>query len=314
MKQLYFTIILLFFPIWGLSQSDEFFDRKKMSDLLVKPDSLLNISIMNYAKEKGYLQDRDIQAGGYDSAEVYLIKQAEAGAALDIYLFTIPSYSSHPDWGILIKTGNDIVIYSTDMELAPVVLKLCDMAGDGGHAFSSRFISETVYKILSYVNLNTEIKHECFDNNIYYYQISDWVHIFKKNEADYVGLWKKAYNKKYDPVEMLKMKSVSPYPILNNHIKSWIRTSYKREIPYQLYQVSPSSHTRGVYFVETNHGCNKSYDLLFREDDKYIFYRIDNLFIPLLHELKGYIKEESTLLHAMKTISLSYMYYYYCKE
>ena len=66
--------------------------------------------------------------------------------------------------------------------------------------------------------------------------------------------------------------------------------------------------------METNHGCNKSYDLLFREDDKYIFYRIDNLFIPLLHELKGYIKEESTLLHAMKTISLSYMYYYYCKE
>lgn len=312
MKQLYFIIIFLLCPILGLPQSAEFFDRKKLSGLLVEPDSLLNAAILNYAKDKKYLDDEDIERGRYEQTEVYRIESVTGrGTEWHVYLFTVPSCLSHPDWGILIRKDDDISVYSTALELAPLVLELCDIVIEEDTACPSKLVSEAIYNILSYVNQHTEIKKECSDDDIYYYQISDWVHIFKKNETGYLVFWKKEYNKRYNPVKRLEMQPVPPHPILNEHVKSWIEVSYRAEFPYRLYNFSPASRAESIYLVETEHSYGKTYDLLFKEDGRCVFYRIDNLFIPLLYELRGRIKEEHTLLCALRMMSLSYMYYYY---
>jgi len=289
------------------------FDRQKLEKLCVIPDSLLNIAILNDAKAKSYINDEIIESGNYDVAEVYLIRNiTDKQMTLNVYLFTIPSTLCHSDWGIIIEKNECISIYSSYPKLASAIWNLCNIAEKRMNAKFSSLIIKTIYDILSYTSLDIEMKDEKFGNSTYYYTISNWVHIFIKNEYNYRGI---IYNTEYNPVKILRMHPISIDLSLRQEIKSWIQITYKTDVPYQIYKIQQYNHNKALYLLETEQHCNKTYDLIFRNKNEYTIYQLDDTYIPLMYKLRKCLKNNKMdLLNAVKVISLSNMYYYYMEN
>ena len=287
MKLFFLIIMFVLFPHSIFSQyviSE--FDRQKLEKLCVVPDSLLNIAILNDAKAKSYINDEIIESGNYNVAEVYLIRNiTDRQMTLKVYLFTIPSTLCHPDWGIIIEKNGYTSIYSSYPKLASAIWDLCDIAEKRMDAKFTSLVIKTIYDILSYTSLDIEMKDEKFGNSTYYYTISNWVHIFIKKESDYKGI---IYNAEYNPVKILRMYPVFIDSNLRQEIKSWIQTTYKTDVPYQLYKIQQCNRNKCLYLLETGQHCNKTYDLIFKNKNKYAIYQLNDTYIPLMYRLKSY--------------------------
>lgn len=153
-----------------------------------------------------------------------------------------------------------------------------------------------------------ELKHELIGQTKYYYNIVNWVHVFKMKDFDY---WQhsNAYCPTYNPTASLflvkKIKNED-----SEQITQWIQTSYGKDFPYKVYKVF-NTKKESLYLIEVDRSYHKEYDFLFVKGENYVFYQINNSFIPIMYVLKSFFKRNNeTLLKSIECLSLAWLYYH----
>ena len=170
-------------------------------------------------------------------------------------------------------------------------------------------VIHSMYNLLQYASKEgIELKHELIGQTNYYYNIVNWVHVFKMKDFDY---WQhsNAYCPTYNPTASLflvkKIKNED-----SEQITQWIQTSYGKDFPYKVYKVF-NTKKESLYLIEVDRSYHKEYDFLFVKGENYVFYQINNSFIPIMYVLKSFFKRNNeTLLKSIECLSLAWLYYH----
>lgn len=96
----------------------------------------------------------------------------------------------------------------------------------------------------------------------------------------------------------------------SEQITQWIQTSYGKDFPYKVYKVF-NTKKESLYLIEVDRSYHKEYDFLFVKGENYVFYQINNSFIPIMYVLKSFFKRNNeTLLKSIECLSLAWLYYH----
>lgn len=80
--------------------------------------------------------------------------------------------------------------------------------------------------------------------------------------------------------------------------------------PYKVYKVF-NTKKESLYLIEVDRSYHKEYDFLFVKGENYVFYQINNSFIPIMYVLKSFFKRNNeTLLKSIECLSLAWLYYH----
>lgn len=302
MKYCLFFIFLLFSPS-VFSQEEVNLERVNFAP--ITPDSLLNMKVLHYAQELGYIDDDPRST--YDAATFFIIRSIVSNdSKMDIYLFSFPSQLSHSPWGIAIKYENDYFLYNYSY-LAPAILKIIHFTQWGSATYIPAILS--IYDLLSCAPEDgAEVKYELRGKARYYYYISNWVHIFKMNDFVYSRRSKK-YCLTYNPAASLNLANNLGHEG-DKQITQWIQTTYGKKFEYKAYNIF-NAKKKSLYLIEIEGDFHKEYDFLFETEERYDFYQVNNSFIPIMYALKSFFKEDNeALLKSIECLCLSYLYYY----
>lgn len=295
--------IFLLFSISAFSQEKASMGTIKLTAIV--PDSLLNMKVLHYAQELKYV-DKDAQQDTYDAASFFIINSINSkDLKIDTYLFSFPSQLSYSPLGIAIKHKNDYFLYSYGY-LPLAILKIMHLSQQDSSVYTS--VIHSMYNLLQYASKEgIELKHELIGQTKYYYNIVNWVHVFKMKDFDY---WQhsNAYCPTYNPTASLflvkKIKNED-----SEQITQWIQTSYGKDFPYKVYKVF-NTKKESLYLIEVDRSYHKEYDFLFVKGENYVFYQINNSFIPIMYVLKSFFKRNNeTLLKSIECLSLAWLYY-----
>lgn len=299
----YLLFIFLLFSIFVFSQEE--INQKRMHFASITPDSLLNMKVLHYAQELGYI-DRGIQKT-YDTATFFIVHSIiSKGIKLDIYLFSFPSQLSHSPWGIAIKWKNDYFLYNYSY-LPSAILKVIYLTQWDKSAYIPAILS--IYDLLSCSPEDgTETKYELKEKARYYYYISNWIHIFKMNDFDYLQR-SKTYCLTYNPTTSLDLVNNLSYEE-NKQITQWIQISYGKKFSYKAYRIFNTKRS-SLYLIEIERDFHKEYDFLFKKEEFYDFYQINGSFIPIMYTLKSFFnRNDEALFKGIECLCLSWLYYY----
>lgn len=298
----YLLFIFVLFPVFAISQEEVGFERMDFTP--VTPDSLLNMKVLHYAQDLGYI-DGSVD-NTYDVATFFIVRSIiSKQLKMDIYLFSFPSQVSHSSWGIAIKQGNDYCLYNYSY-LPSAVLKVIHLMQWDKSVYTPVILS--IYDLLSCSSeCDMELRCEFRKKAKYYYSIFNWVHIFKMNDFDY-SRRSQTYCSVYNPTDALDLVDNLNHET-NRQITQWIITSYGKELSYKVYKIF-DTEKKSLYLIEIEKDFHKEYDFLFK-GECYEFYQTKDLFIPIMYTLRTFLKQNHKMLFkGIECLCLSWLYYY----
>lgn len=299
------AIVVLVFLIVSISSYSQDVDTEKVPLKGVSKNEILSLRkcIASYAIEKGSIESINDPV---DDTDIFLIKKGnnELGS---IYLFSIPSFNVHCDWGVAVECKGFVGLYTLGCDLPFAIYDILR------HNSSNKDLVNAIESILSYISDEYfEWKMVEYKKERYFYDYVNWYNIYQKQDFGKIGRREKNICKSYNPVAVLHLNKVCAKD-LNTSITEWYRNSYGNvSMPYTLYEVASIDKHTILYLIEsvTQDGTVHS-DLCLRNKKECRFYQTEETFVPMLsYILQSFPVHTEGFRKALKCLCLLNMYYY----
>lgn len=299
------AIVVLVFLIVSISSYSQDIDTKKILSMRVPKSEMLSLRkcIINYAIDTGSIKSTNEPV---DDMDLFLIKKGNKGLG-SIYLFSIPSFNVHSDWGVAVEHKEVFSLYTLGYGLPFAVYDLLQQNG------SNKDLVKAVESILSCVSDEYfEWKMVEHKNEKYYYDYANWYNIYQKQNLSKVGRREKEICKSYNPITQLRLNGISSKD-LDTSISEWCRNSYgDTPISYTLYEVTTiDKHTILCLIESRTQNDEVHFDLCLSDKKGRKFYQTEETFIPtLVAILQSFSIHTKGFRRALECLCLLNMYYY----